>query len=129
MPAGGLKHAPNWPVIWDWIGRWQHGFKIQLPLLVRAQNTTGPVLLQVSVLNVVKSLGIGLPHLNHGAGDRLTVQSAHARVHVTVLALGAVGDVRAERILRRTLDVEWSEDGCFGATLGLAVVLRDHQHR
>ena len=81
------------------------------------------------MLRLVGALGVGLPDVEHPAGDRLAVEVAHHAVRVERRAGDAVGHVPAEAELRRALDVEGPEHRRRRRRRVEPVVHLDDEHR
>ncbi len=128
MPGRSLQHASRRTVGWNRIRLRKHRPEMEPPLIVGAQHPATPMRI-VWILHVVITVGIRLPHFDAGVRNRLAVQSAHCPLHMARLALRAIRQIPAQRIFRRVRHVKRAEHGRLSASRGLAVVLRDHQHR
>ena len=71
------------------------------------------------VLNVVETLGVGLPDFDLRIRHRRTIKSRDAPGHEARLAARAVGDIVAVAVDWRTVNEERTEDRRFGAARGL----------
>ena len=80
-------------------------------------------------LRIVETLRIGLPHVEHGAGDRLAVHIEYAAGDDgRGAAFGAFGDVASLGQFRAAFAVKGSEDGGFGGSGRLAIADQIDQH-
>src|SRR5919108_319191 len=82
-------------------------------------NTASEHLALARHLHVVGALAVARPDIEHAARDRLALERQEPPGVERGLALGAVGDVGAERQFRRTFPVEGAEHGRFDRTGGL----------
>jgi hypothetical protein len=83
----------------------------------------------LGLLDVVKAVIAGLPHLDPGAGHRAAIDIGHAAAHNRRVALAVEIDVGAIGIVGRAGDVEGPQNGVGRGARRAAVVDRVDQHR
>ena len=128
-----FEHPAHRSIVRDRVRLGEDRPKVEATVRPAAQLAARPVFMQVGTLcgnlDVVEAVLVRLPHVDHRARNGLPIVAAHLALHEAGFPFCAVRDVFAVVVLRRPFNEKRPEDSRLGATGGLGIALRGHQHR
>src|SRR6266436_7144533 len=129
VPALSLQHLADWTVMRDRIGGRLDGPEMEAAILVGVEPRAHREIANlVELLYVVVAVVVGVPNIDHGAGERPAVDGRDRTGDQHRVALHAAGDVLTYLLLRRGLNEEWPEHRGLGGAFRHRMVDRIDQH-
>lgn len=124
-----LKKLADGSVVRDRVGDGHDGLEPEVALVVAVQHCPSVRSVTLRVLDVIKSVRVGLPHVDLDAGDGVSLSVFDAADDQTPLPLRVVMDQFSMFHVFRFMRVKGPQHGAFGRLRWFRMVDRVHQKR